>query len=166
MSEEEKKDAPEAAEPAAEETAPAPAPQEAPTTETEPVEEAPTEEESAPAEPAYKAKLVHTEELKPGMTIRIHEKIKDVNAKGEERERIQIFEGIIIGLRGSSKSRTMTVRKVSKGFGVEKIYPINSPVIDKIELVKIAKVRKAKLSYLTDLKRRFKRKLKETHLGT
>jgi large subunit ribosomal protein L19 len=49
---------------------------------------------------------------------------------------------------------------------VEKIYPINSPVIDKLELVKIAKVRKAKLSYLKNLKRRFKRKLKETHLGT
>jgi len=59
-------------------------------------------------------------------------------------------------------SRTITLRKVSKGFGVEKIYPINSPVVAKIELVKSAKVRRANLSYLKNPKRRFKRKLKET----
>lgn len=122
-----------------------------------------TKEEKAPVGKAYLTKLDNLDELKPGMTIKIHEKIKDTNPKGEERERVQIFEGIILGLRGGGDSRTMTVRKVSKGFGVEKIYPINSPVIDKIELVKQAKVRKAKLGYLKNLKRRFKKKLKETH---
>ncbi|MFC1787758.1 50S ribosomal protein L19 [Patescibacteria group bacterium] len=102
------------------------------------------------------------ENLKPGMTVKVHERIKDVSPKGEERERIQIFEGIILAIRGAGVSRTMTVRKVSNGFGVEKIYPINSPVVSKVELVKQAKVRRAKLWYLADVKKRFKRKLKDT----
>jgi len=133
----------------------------APTTgeETSPVAKA--EETKNPA-PAYIAKLIDCAELRPGMTVRVHEKIKDVSSKGEERERIQIFEGMILSLRGSGVSKTMTVRKVSKGFGVEKIYPVNSPVIDKIELVKTARVRRAKLWFVTDLKQRFRRRLKET----
>lgn len=113
-------------------------------------------------EPAYKAKLVDFTELEAGMTIRVHERIKDVSPKGELRERIQVFEGMLLWLKGSGISRTMTVRKISKGFAVEKIYPINSPVVVKIELVKKARVRRAKLGYLKDAKRRFKRKLKET----
>ena len=72
-------------------------------------------------------------------------------------------EGIIIGLRGAGLSRTLTIRKISNGVGVEKIYPINSPVIVKIELVKTARVRRAKLTFLTNLRKRFKRKLQETH---
>ncbi|HBK34709.1 TPA: 50S ribosomal protein L19 [Candidatus Uhrbacteria bacterium] len=122
--------------------------------------EEPAEEEAPEA--AYQAKLIDFKQLKPGMTVRVHERIKDISPKGEERERIQIFEGIILWLKGSGISRTMTVRKMSKGFGVEKIYPINSPVIAKIELVKKARVCRAKLGYLKDLKHRFKRKLKET----
>lgn len=127
-------------------------------------EVAPEAEEEIVEEPpkGFQAKLVGTQELKPGMTVRVHEKIKDISPKGEERERVQIFEGIIMSLRGAGVSRTMTVRKVSKGFGVEKIYPLNSPVVDKVELVKTAKVRRAKLWYLDNMKRRFKRKLKET----
>lgn len=113
-------------------------------------------------EAAYHSKLVDFTQLKPGMTVRVHERIKDISPKGEERERIQIFEGIILWLKSSGISRTITVRKISKGFGVEKIYPINSPVIAKIELVKKANVCRAKLGYLKDLKHRFKRKLKET----
>lgn len=99
--------------------------------------------------------------VKAGMTVRVHEKIKDVSPKGEERERIQIFEGIILAVRGAGVSRTMTVRKVTEGFGVEKIYPMNSPVVDKVELVKTAHTRRAKLWFLSDKKYPFRRKLKE-----
>jgi large subunit ribosomal protein L19 len=123
-------------------------------------EDASTEESSTEA--GYVSKLDDFNELKPGQTIRLHERIKDISPKGEERERIQVFEGIILAMGGSGISRTITLRKVSKGFGVEKIYPINSPVVAKIELVKSAKVRRAKLNYLKNPKRRFKRKLKET----
>jgi large subunit ribosomal protein L19 len=100
-------------------------------------------------------------EIKPGMTIRVHERIKDINAKGEERERLQVFQGMVIGIRGAGLSKTMTIRREHKGYGVEKIFPLNSPTVAKVELVKTAKVRRAKLSYLQNLRRRFKRKLKE-----
>lgn len=95
-------------------------------------------------------------ELKAGQTIRLHERLSDVTSKGEERERTQVFEGIILGVRGSGKSKTFTIRKVSDGIGVEKIYPIHSPVIAKIELIKTDKVRRAKLTYLSKPKKRTK----------
>jgi len=121
--------------------------------------------ETAVEETVVDEKLPGTEirisEVKPGMTIRVHERIKDVNAKGEERERIQIFQGMVIGIRGANVSKTMTLRRQHKGYGAEKIYPLDSPVISKVELVKTAKVRRAKLSYLQNLRNRFKRKLKE-----
>lgn len=99
-------------------------------------------------------------ELKPGMTVKVHEKIKELNAKGEEKERIQIFEGILIAKKhGNETGATITVRKNSKGYHVEKIYPINSPLVAKIEPVRTYNVRRAKLNYLRDPK--FKRKLKE-----
>jgi large subunit ribosomal protein L19 len=99
--------------------------------------------------------------LRSGMTIQVHEKIKDVSPDGKERERVQVFEGIILGVRGAGLSRTMTVRKESDGYGVEKIYPVYSPVIDKIVLTKVAKTRRAKLAFLMNPKKRFGRKLKE-----
>lgn len=99
--------------------------------------------------------------LRAGMTVRVHEKIEDVTPKGEKRIRVQIFEGIILGIRGAGVSKTMTVRKVSDGVAVEKIYPLASPVIAKIEIVKTAKVRRAKLSFLTNKRSGFRRKLKE-----
>jgi len=134
--------------------------------ETQPSTTSDVSENTAPekAEPAYKAKLVNIDELHAGQTVRLHERIKDVSPKGEERERVQVFEGIILGVKGAGISRTLTIRKVSDGVGVEKIYPINSPVIAKIELVKTAKVRRAKLAYLIDIKNRFKRKLKEVYV--
>jgi len=98
-------------------------------------------------------------ELKPGMTVRIHQKIKELNSKGEEKERVQYFEGIILAKKhGNEKGGTITVRKVSDGIGVEKIFPLNLPTITKIEVKKIAQVRRAKLYYLRD---GYKKKLKE-----
>lgn len=126
--------------------------------EEEKVEEVAAEEVSPADAVVVEAK---PQELRSGMTVKVHEKIEDVTPKGEKRTRIQIFEGIILGIRGSGISRTMTVRKVSDGVGVEKIYPMSSPVVSKIELVKTAKVRRAKLNYLVDRKNRFRRKLKE-----
>ncbi|MDR3112600.1 MAG: 50S ribosomal protein L19 [Elusimicrobiota bacterium] len=81
-----------------------------------------------------------------GDQIRVHFKIVEGS-----NERIQVFEGIVIRLRGSGLSRTFTVRRTSFGVGVERIFPINSPRIDKIELVRNGKVRRAKLYYLRKL---------------
>ena len=95
--------------------------------------------------------------VETGMVIRIHEKIQDVNAKGEPRERIQIFEGLVTGTRGAGASKSFVVRKESNGFGVEKIFPTSSPAIAKIEVVKRYKVRKRKLNFVKN----FGRKLRE-----
>lgn len=110
----------------------------------------------------HQGKMIGAEDVKPGMTIRIHERILDISPKGEERERTQIFEGIVLGIRGAGNKRTITVRKVSHGTGVEKVFPLASPNVTKIEVVKIARVRRAKLTFLKNLKKRFKKKLKET----
>ena len=99
-------------------------------------------------------------QLNPGDTVRVHVRVKETNVKEEikgkpketERERVQIFEGIVIGLRGAGARATMTVRKVSFGQGVERIFPLHAKTIEKIEVVKQAKVRRAKLYYLRDLK--------------
>ena len=104
--------------------------------------------------------ITQDSELKPGMTVRIHQKIKELNSKGEEKERIQYFEGMIIARKhGKEIGSTITVRKVSDGIGVEKIFPLNLPTITKIEIKKVAEVRRAKLNYL---KGKYKKRLKET----
>jgi large subunit ribosomal protein L19 len=95
--------------------------------------------------------------IKPGMTVKIHEKIIEKNAKGEAKERIQIFEGIVLAHKhGQEAGSTITVRKISGGIGVEKIFPLNSPIITKIEPIKQAKVKRAKLGFLRDSKKKLK----------
>lgn len=94
--------------------------------------------------------------LHAGMIVRVHEKIQDVNAKGEPRERIQIFEGLVLGVRGAGSSKTFTIRKEANGYGVEKIFPVSSPNIAKIEVVKTFKVRRARLAFVKDFARKFK----------
>jgi large subunit ribosomal protein L19 len=98
--------------------------------------------------------------LNPGDTVRVHVRVKETSVKEEikgkpketERERVQVFEGIVLGLRGSGARATVTVRKVSFGQGVERIFPLHAPTIDKIEVVKHARVRRAKLYYLRERK--------------
>lgn len=98
-------------------------------------------------------------EIKPGMTIKVYQKIKELNPKGEEKERIQFFEGMVIAKKhGKEAGGTITVRKISDGVAVEKIFPLNLPTITKIEIKKQTRVRRAKLYYL---KRGYKKKLKE-----
>ncbi len=99
-------------------------------------------------------------ELKPGLTVRVYQKIKELNSKGEEKERIQYFEGMIIARKHNKEiGSTITVRKVSDGIGVEKIFPLNLPTITKVEVKKKAEVKRAKLTFL---KKGYKKRLKET----
>ena len=80
-----------------------------------------------------------------GDTVRVHGKIKEGN-----RERIQVFEGVVLKMQGGSNRATFTVRKSSNGVGVEKTWPLHSPNVEKIEVVRRGKVRRAKLNYLRD----------------
>lgn len=85
--------------------------------------------------------------FRPGDTLRVHVKVVEGT-----RERIQIFEGVVIKRRGSGISETFTVRKISYGVGVERTFPLHSPKIDKIEVKRRGKVRRAKLYYLRNLR--------------
>ena len=102
-------------------------------------------------------KTIDKLEVKSGMVVRVHQKIKDVTSKGEEKERIQVYEGLVIAKKhGKEKGATITVRKVSEGIGVEKIFPLHSPLVEKIELVDEKITRRAKLYYTRDYKKRLK----------
>ena len=90
--------------------------------------------------------------FRPGDTIRVHVRLKE-SAEGEkEKERIQPFEGVVIRKRGQQDGATFTVRRVSFGIGVERIFPIDSPSISSIEVLQKGQVRRAKLYYLRGLK--------------
>ena len=82
-------------------------------------------------------------DFRSGDTVKVHVKIKE-----GDKYRIQIFEGVIIARKNNGISSTFTVRKVSSGYGVERIFPTHSPVIEKLEVVKSGKVRRARLYYL------------------
>ncbi|MBQ9658146.1 MAG: 50S ribosomal protein L19 [Clostridia bacterium] len=84
-------------------------------------------------------------ELRIGNTVRVHVKIKEGN-----KERIQVFEGIIIKKQGGGVNQTFTVRKISYGVGVEKTFLVHSPLVEKVEVVRVGKARRAKLYYLRD----------------
>jgi large subunit ribosomal protein L19 len=81
--------------------------------------------------------------FRPGDTVRVHVKIKEA-----DKYRIQVFEGVVIAQKNNSISSTFTVRKVSFGYGIERIFPLHSPTIEKLEVVKSGKVRRARLYYL------------------
>jgi large subunit ribosomal protein L19 len=86
-------------------------------------------------------------EFRPGDTIRVHVKITE-----GDKERLQAFEGTVIAKKNTGLGETVTVRKVSFGQGVERIFPIHAPVVDHIEVVRTGRARRAKLYYLRDLK--------------
>jgi large subunit ribosomal protein L19 len=91
--------------------------------------------------------LVQRPDMRSGDTVRVHVKVRE-----GDKERIQVFEGLVIGQHRGGVRATFTVRKVSFGQGVERIFPLHSPTIDKIEVLRSAKVRRAKLYFLRDLR--------------
>jgi large subunit ribosomal protein L19 len=94
-----------------------------------------------------KNKRTDLPEIRIGDTIKVHVKIKE-----GEKERLQVFEGVLIARKNSGLGETITVRKISFGQGVERIFPLNAPVIDHIDIVRTGKVRRSKLYYLRALK--------------
>jgi len=85
--------------------------------------------------------------LRSGDTVRVHVRVRE-----GDKERIQVFEGMVIGMHRGGANATFTVRKVSFGQGVERIFPLHSPTIDRVEVVRSAQVRRAKLYFLRDLR--------------
>jgi len=94
-----------------------------------------------------KTQMIQRPQMQAGDTVKVHVKVRE-----GDKERIQVFEGIIIGMHRGGVRASFTVRKVSFGQGVERIFPLHSPIIQKVEVVRSAKVRRAKLYFLRDLK--------------
>ncbi len=86
----------------------------------------------------------------PGDTVRVHFRVTERTDKGEERTRVQVFEGVVLRRRGSGAGETFTVRRVTHGVGVERTFPLHSPLIEKIEVVRRPGVRRARLYYLRE----------------
>ena len=98
-------------------------------------------------ETVEQAHLVKRPAMRSGDTVRVHVKVRE-----GDKERIQVFEGMVIALHRGGSRASFTVRKMSFGQGVERIFPLHSPTVDKIEVVRGAKVRRAKLTFLRDLR--------------
>ena len=94
-----------------------------------------------------RSQLVDRPEMRSGDTVRVHVKVRE-----GDKERIQVFEGLVIGMHRGGSRASFTVRKVSFSQGVERIFPLHSPIVDKIEVIRSAKVRRAKLYFLRDLR--------------
>jgi large subunit ribosomal protein L19 len=94
-----------------------------------------------------KHKRAEMPEFRPGDTVRVHVKIKE-----GDKERLQVFEGVVIARHNAGLTETVTVRKISFGQGVERIFPIHAPVVDHIDVIRTGRVRRAKLYYLRELK--------------
>ena len=94
-----------------------------------------------------KSQLAERPAMKSGDTVRVHVRVRE-----GDKERIQVFEGMVIGMHRGGARATFTVRKVSFGQGVERIFPMHSPIIQKVDVVRSAKVRRAKLYFLRELK--------------
>lgn len=94
-----------------------------------------------------KNKRTDIRKFQPGDTIRVHVKIKE-----GDKERLQMFEGVLIARNNSGMGESITVRKISFGHGVERIFPVNAPLIDHIDFVRSGRVRRSKLYYLRNLK--------------
>lgn len=108
---------------------------------------------------------IQPSQVETGMTIRVHQKIKDLTPSGEEKERVQVYEGLVINMGGASAAKTMTVRKIASGVGVEKIFPISLPSITRIELVKKVKTRKKSIEFVRKSTKRMK-EIKQVKLKT
>ena len=99
--------------------------------------------------------------IRPGATVKVHLKIEE---KGKTR--IQVYEGLVLAVRGAGNSAMFTVRKTASGVGMEKIFPLYSPVIDKIEVMRESEVRRAKLFFVRDkVTREVRRKMRHTKTG-
>jgi large subunit ribosomal protein L19 len=85
--------------------------------------------------------------FKAGDTIRVHVKVKE-----GDKERLQVFQGVVIARKHGGIRETITVRKISNGVGVERVFPLHSPIVDRVEVVSVGKIRRAKLYYLRALK--------------
>ena len=103
-----------------------------------------------------RGQLAQRPAIKPGDTVKVHVKVRE-----GDKERIQVFEGMVIGMHRGGARATFTVRKVSFGQGVERIFPLHSPTIAKVDVVRSARVRRAKLYFLRNLKGKAAR-MKET----
>jgi len=84
-------------------------------------------------------------DFQPGDTVQVHVKVREGN-----KQRIQVFQGLVIGRKNGSNHETFTVRKISEGVGVERIFPLHSPIIEKIAVVRKGRVRRAKLYYIRE----------------